>query len=48
MDAGIIQTLNMKENGIIAPNHEGTDRQYECQLSITAQMVIDEIKKASV
>jgi autotransporter strand-loop-strand O-heptosyltransferase len=27
------------------PNHKGTDRQYECQLSITAQMVIDEIKK---
>lgn len=28
------------------PNHKGTDRQYECQLSITAQMVIDKIKKA--
>ena len=30
------------------PKHKGTDRQYECQLSITAEMVINEIKKASV
>jgi len=30
------------------PVHKGTDRQYECQLSITAKMVIEEIKKASV
>jgi autotransporter strand-loop-strand O-heptosyltransferase len=30
------------------PIHKGTDRQWECQLSITADMVIEEIKKASV
>jgi autotransporter strand-loop-strand O-heptosyltransferase len=28
------------------PNHKGTDRQFECQNSITPKMVIDEIKKA--
>ena len=28
------------------PIHKGTDKQWECQLSITADMVIDEIKKA--
>jgi autotransporter strand-loop-strand O-heptosyltransferase len=28
------------------PNHKGTDRQFECQNSITPDMVIDEIKKA--
>ena len=30
------------------PVHKGTDRQFECQTSITAQMVIDEIKKAGL
>jgi autotransporter strand-loop-strand O-heptosyltransferase len=30
------------------PVNKGTDRQWECQLSITADMVIEEIKKASV
>jgi len=30
------------------PIHKGTDRQWECQLSITADMVIEKIKKASV
>jgi autotransporter strand-loop-strand O-heptosyltransferase len=30
------------------PVHKGSDRQWECQLSITADMVIEEIKKASV
>jgi len=29
------------------PIHKGTDRQWECQLSITADMVIEEIKKDS-
>ena len=28
------------------PKHKGTDRQFECQNSITPDMVIDEIKKA--
>lgn len=28
------------------PNHKGTNRQFECQNSITPNMVIDEIKKA--
>ena len=28
------------------PNHKGTDRQFECQNSITPDMVIDAIKKA--
>jgi autotransporter strand-loop-strand O-heptosyltransferase len=30
------------------PHHKGTDRQFECQRSITADMVIEEIKKASI
>jgi autotransporter strand-loop-strand O-heptosyltransferase len=27
------------------PVHKGTDRQFECQKSVTPEMVIDEIKK---
>jgi autotransporter strand-loop-strand O-heptosyltransferase len=30
------------------PVNKGTDKQFECQTSITAQMVIDEIKKAGL
>ena len=30
------------------PNHKGTDRQFECQNSISPKMVIDEIKKAGL
>jgi autotransporter strand-loop-strand O-heptosyltransferase len=30
------------------PQHKGTNRQFECHTSITAEMVIDEIKKAGI
>jgi autotransporter strand-loop-strand O-heptosyltransferase len=39
---------NLKYNGEwdYCPRHLGTDRQWECQLSITSDMVIDKIKEA--
>ena len=47
---GCWNSPNFKYNGEwdYCPTHLGTDRQWECQLSITADMVIEEIKKASV